>query len=277
MPHAQRKILRFAERFAQEPPIRLFSRMAVKYLANSIRLKADWDAVARPHYLVGMLGAADQAKSEGINEISVIEFGVAAGGGLLEMQKYAESVERETGITINVYGFDNGQGLPNLCGDYRDHPDQWKAMDYPMNEDFLRSKLTDRTSLFIGNVKDTLSNFVKNIQSSPVGFISFDFDLYSSTMDAFQIFLMGEKKMLRRTTIYFDDIDFFFNHKFAGELLAIDEFNASNDKVKIDIWRGLHKNRIFHENNWLNQMYVAHDIERISRVNLEREPSQEVT
>jgi hypothetical protein len=65
--------------------------------------------------------------------------------------------------------------------------------------------------------------------------------------------------------MYFDDIDLQFTHKFAGELLAIDEFNASNPFLRIDRWRGIDKQRPFPEAAWLRRMYIAHDIEAISR------------
>lgn len=264
-------------RMAKEPPFRLISRSFVKYFSTSIRSKLEWDAVARPHYLMGILQGADQARAEGINEICVIEFGVAAGNGLLEMQKYAAEVEKTTGIGITVYGFDNGKGLPQLCGDYRDHPDQWMPLDYPMNEELLRSKLSDKTKLYIGNVADTLQQFVENDQIAPAGFISFDLDLYSSTKEAFKVLTLPRKRLLRRTPLYFDDIDFFFNHKYAGELLAIEEFNSENEGIKIDIWRGLSKNRIFPENFWIDRMYVAHDLRAIDNTSLGRSPAEVAT
>jgi hypothetical protein len=270
-------IREFFGKLSQEPPFRLFSRLAVKYFGSSIRSKANWDAVSRPHYLVGTLQAADQALRQRVKQICVIEFGVAAGAGLLALQEYAAAVEQETGVKISVYGFDTGKGIPTLCGDHRDHPDQWRPCDYPMNEGALRSKLTDRTTLVIGNVADTVAGFVRQKQNCPIGFVSFDLDLYSSTVQAFDIFNLPEKRMLHRTFLYFDDVDFVFNHKFAGELLAIDEFNRSNASVKIDEWRGLSKNRVFPENSWLKKMYVAHDLAAISAWQLDRQPAEKVT
>jgi hypothetical protein len=266
------KVARFFLEIFREPPLRLLSRVCVKYLSNSIRSKADWDAVARPNYLNGVLRAADQALSEGVKEMAVVEFGVAAGAGLVALQDCAEAVEKETGVKISVYGFDAGGGLPELCGDYRDHPDWWAPMDYPMNEAALRKRLAPRTELILGNVKTTVPQFLRRL-SVPIGFVSFDLDLYSSTMDAFKIFSEPGKKMLRRVTIYFDDINFFFNHEFAGERLAINEFNAANSGVKIDKWRGLSNNRVFREHSWLDQMYVAHDLDAISQVKLSRAKS----
>ena len=270
------KVKSFGTRLAQEPPLRLFSRFLVKSFATSIRTKAQWDAVARPHYLVGLLAGADQAVREGVPEICAIEFGVAQGKGLLALQEYAEAIERETGIKIKVYGFDSGVGLPSVCEDYRDHPDQWRDGDYRMDEGFLRSRLTARTELILGDVRETIPSFVGETQRSPVGFLAMDLDLYSSTIAAFQVLCLPSKKMLRRVPMYFDDVRFFFNHKFAGELLAIDEFNQSQADEKIDVWRGLADGRVFPENPWLRNMYVAHDLRAITNVRLKRAPATTV-
>jgi hypothetical protein len=180
--------------------------------------------------------------------------------------------ERETGVQIEVYGFDTGQGLPTMSQDFRDHPDQWRPMDYPMDEKKLRARLNGRTQLVLGDVAQTVPRFVEE-NEIPIGFVAFDLDLYSSTMHAFEIFKRSRPKMLMRTPLYFDDIDFFFNHEFAGEIQAIKDFNTRNPRVKIDKWRGLAKLRVFPENPWLEKMFVAHDIEGIARVALTRAPS----
>ena len=257
-------------RIAREPPFRLLSKTLVALAARSIRAKADWDATSRPEYLVGVLAAADQALKEGVSEFSVIEFGVASGNGLLALERHAAAVEKETGVKISVYGFDSGKGLPPSSGDYRDHPDQWKAGDYPMDESQLRQRLTNRSSLVMGPVADTVPKFVASLQRSPVGFVAVDLDLYSSTRDALKILVLPGKRMLRQVPIYLDDVFFICNHRFAGELLAIDEFNQANENVKIDCWRGIADGRPFPENGWLKRMFVAHDLEAISHVVLDR-------
>lgn len=261
------------KRLSEEPPFRLATRAVIKRTRMSIRTKARWDAVARPNYLAGILGGADQAKREGASSISIMEFGVAGGNGLVLMQEYAAAVEKETGIGIAVYGFDAGGGLPALCGDYRDHPDQWRPSDYRMDEKALRQRLTDRTTLIVGDIKTTLPDFVSGRKAPPVGFVSVDVDLYSSTVDTLKLFTLPGKSMLRRVSMYFDDTDFVFNHRFAGELLAIKEFNNAQNGVKIDIWRGLWKHRPFAESPWLRNMYVAHDLEGISSASLDRNPA----
>ena len=92
-----------------------------------------------------------------------------------------------------------------------------------------------------------------------------DVDLYSSTHDALQILTLPGKRMLLHMPMYFDDIRRLFNSRFAGELLAIDEFNEVNQNVKIDRWHGIREGRAFPERDWLDRMYVAHDLEKISR------------
>ena len=261
------------KRLSEEPPFRLATRAVIKRAPMSIRTKARWDAVARPHYLAGILGGTDQAKREGVTKISVMEFGVAGGNGLVLLQEYAAAVEKETGIGIAVYGFDAGGGLPALCGDYRDHPDQWRPSDYKMDEQSLRQRLSDRTTLIIGDIKTTLPDFVAGRKAPPVGFVSVDVDLYSSTVDTLKLFTLPGKSMLRRVPMYFDDTDFVFNHRFAGEFLAMKEFNQTQNGVRIDIWRGLWKNRPFPESSWLKNMYMAHDLEAISSASMDRSPA----
>ena len=133
----------------------------------------------------------------------------------------------------------------------------------------LKSRLKPRTRLVLGPVAENVRRFIGE-NEVPIGFVSFDLDYYSSTKDAFPLIGTPKRKMLRRTPLYFDDIDFFFNHRFAGELLAIDEFNATVEDVRIDRWRGVRKQRPFPEAPWLRKMYVAHDIAAISRFRPDR-------
>ena len=101
-------------RIAEEPPFRILSQKFVKYFIGSLRQKARWEAVERPNYLSGLLKAADQAMSQNIKEIVAIEFGVAAGGGLVSLDKYAGQIEQEVGIneiTPLAHGFSNNLSL----------------------------------------------------------------------------------------------------------------------------------------------------------------------
>lgn len=249
-------------RLAMEPPFRVLVRAILGRLRVPIETRATWELSSRPAYLVGVLAAARQARRQGVEAISVIEFGVAGGSGLVALQEDAEAVERETGVAIRVFGFDMGRaGLPDARGDYRDHPDAWQPGDFPMDEEALRARLAPRTTLVLGNVASTVPTFFAEHDPPPIGFVSVDVDLYSSSRDALGIFLLPDTRMLWHVPLYFDDIEFVFNHRWAGELLAIDEFNEKSPRVKIDRWYGVKSGRPFPERDFLDKLYVAHDLE----------------
>ena len=237
-----------------------------------VRTYEKWDAVDRPQYLSGILAAADLARDSGIDSIYVVEFGVARGNGLLEMQRYAQMVEKETGVRIRVVGFDRSTGLPPTKGDYRDHPDEWIEGDFPMNEEWLRARLLPGTELVLGDVRQTVPEFMER-QSCPLGFLALDLDLYTSTMQALEILRLPNSqdhlRMLRRVFLYFDDILSTVNHRFAGERLAIEDFNRENQWVKIDHWYAI-SSRIVRDYAWVQKMYVAHDIANINSYQPER-------
>jgi len=256
-----------------EPPFRLFMRTLLKAVPMAVATRALWDLSNRPQYLVGVLYAARRALREGVGEIAVIEFGVAGGDGLLALEREAAAVERGLGVSIKVYGFDNGPaGLPAFIGDHRDHPDKWKPGDFPMDEPLLRSRIGARTALVIGNVSETVPRFFDDPSVPPVGFVAFDLDLYSSTKCALHILSMPRRRILDHVPLYFDDTEHSVSHRFAGELLAIDEFNRTNEHVKIDRWRGLTSDRPFPEASYLQKMYMAHDLAAISARVLDRSP-----
>jgi hypothetical protein len=256
-----------------EPPFRLFVRAVLKGLPIPASMRALWDISDRPAYLVGVHYAARRAVREGVGAISVIEFGVAGGDGLLVLEREAAAVEKELGVAIRVYGFDNGPaGLPDFIGDHRDHPDKWKPGDFPMDVPLLQSRLGPRTSLVLGNVEQTVPQFFDDPGVPPVGFIAFDLDLYSSTAHALRILSLPGNRTLDHVPLYFDDTEHSISHRFAGELLAIDEFNRASDQVKIDRWRGLRGDRPFPEAAYLRKMYMAHDLRAISARVLDRGP-----
>jgi hypothetical protein len=256
-------------RLAAEQPFRLFAKHTLALLPCSVETRARWDLSARPHYLVGTIFGAELARAQRIPEISVIEFGVAGGNGLLTLQAEAEAVERATGVAIRVYGFDAGPGgLPSFCGDYRDHPDMWKPGDYPMDVDSLRAKLAPRTTLILGDIRDTIERFNEDYKPGPIGFMSIDLDLYSSTAAALRT--LDLCPILQHVAIYCDDIDLPLCHRWAGELLAIDEFNQKHANLKIDRWRGLRIGRPFPDTPWIDRMFICHDLDSISNFALSR-------
>jgi hypothetical protein len=256
-----------------EPPFRLIVRGLLRLLPVSVSTRALWDLSERPHYLLGVISAARRALRDGVPAVSVVEFGVAGGSGLLVLEREAARVEKELGVAIKVYGFDNGaEGMPKFIGDYRDHPDKWRPGDFPMDELLLKSRLSPRTTLILGNVEYTVTEFYNDPRVPPIGFVAFDLDLYSSTTHALRVLSMPERRVLDHVALYFDDTEHSISHRFAGELLAIDEFNARNSHVKIDLWRGVKNGRPFGDADFLQRMYMAHDLEAISRRVLDRTP-----
>ena len=63
----------------------------------------------RPYYAHCVWNAAVLGKRLGYEAISVAEFGVSGGNGLVLLEKYATEVSRELGIGIEVYGFDTDE------------------------------------------------------------------------------------------------------------------------------------------------------------------------
>jgi len=198
--------------------------------------------------------AASLAAALGQRRVAVIEFGVAGGNGLLELERVAGWVERRSGVGIDVYGFDTGRGLPQPQ-DYRDLPNLWSEGHFPMDHEQLRSCL-GRAELELGPVAETVPRFLES-GPAPIGFVSFDLDLYSSTVDAFRIFESPPERLLPRVTCYFDDIIGFSHGDFAGERLAISEFNQTHEDRKISQLYGL-RYVLLQEKWWTEMMYMFH-------------------
>ncbi len=186
-------------------------------------------AVERPNYGYITYWAADLARRLGKQRISILEFGVAGGNGLLNLEQHAERVERLTGVAIEVYGFDSGVGLPPP-EDYRDLPYVWQAAHFRMDQDQLKARLK-RAKLVLGPVSKTVHSFAPTFKPAPIAAISFDLDYYSSTVDAFRILDLPAEHRLPRVLCYFDDImssDLGHVGPAVGVPLAIAEFNNAN-------------------------------------------------
>ncbi|MGE3803669.1 MAG: hypothetical protein AB7K24_03235 [Gemmataceae bacterium] len=259
---------------AKEPPFRRITKAALSMLNVRPSLRTVWDISQRPQYLLGLVTAARQARLQGETAFSAIEFGVAGGVGFLSMQRDAEAVSKETGISIRLFGFDTGTGLPESIGDHRDHPDIWQEGDYPMDQAKLRAKLSGNSTLVIGNVVDTVKHFFATYNPPPIGFVSIDLDLYSGSKAALGIFDAPGRQMLRHVAMYLDDIDMFYTHSNGGELLAVHEYNQRSTGVFIDVWRGVKSFRPFPDSPYLDRMYIAHDLNAISKAKTKRPTHQ---
>jgi hypothetical protein len=213
-----------------------------------------------PQYAYGLLLAAVQAHNLGHREITAIELGVAGGNGLVELERLVGLVRQQIGVRILVAGFDLGVGMPEPA-DYRDLPYIWQRGFFQMDEPKLRARLTT-AQLVLGDVAETLPRFIATAPP-PIGFISFDLDYYSSTIAAMNTLLAApSERYLPRTICYFDDTvgpHEELHCRFAGELLAIDEFNAHTTARKLAPVNGLAYKLHPLREPWIEGIYVLHD------------------
>jgi hypothetical protein len=229
-----------------------YRRLPLVSLDHRIR----YDLTVRPHYTYGVFSAARLASRLDLPAVSVVEFGVAGGAGLVALEAIAAEIAESFGIRIDVVGFDSGKGLP-APRDYRDAPHAWQSGYYRMDQAALQSRLRPSTTLVLGDVQDTASEWA-HTSAAPVGFVAFDLDYYSSTMNAFKIF--DSRAHLPRVFCYFDDVfsDIICHNEHIGELRAIRDFNEQHATMKICPLHGL---RNFREKpaSWNDQIYVLHD------------------
>ena len=249
---------RILRRLTQVPGVRsLWHRFPIGSVGTRVR----YGIFSRPHYAYGVYWAASLAKSLKLPGISVIEFGVAGGRGLQALESIAQLIAGQMGICITVVGFDSGTGLP-APADYRDLPHVWSQGFYSMDEQKLRAKLLPNTELILGDVKETVPQWLSRRAILPLGFIAFDLDYYSSTVAAFRVFETENfNSRLPRVYCYFDDIiwpEIACHNEYTGELCAIREFNERHQHKKICPLHRLNRMRV-HEERWNDQIYVAHD------------------
>ena len=234
--------------------------------SGDLRMRERYGLVDRASYAYGMLRAADVAKYFGKQSVTVVEFGVASGHGLLNMIELADVIGDETGVEFRVFGFDTGAGLPELIG-YRDHPELWRGGDFAMEDrDTLTRKIAGRAEIIWGDIADTVGAFTETLSSdAPLGFVSVDVDIYTATKAALQCLTGSPAAYLPAVSMYFDDVTFFFANRWAGELAAIEEFNAEHELRKIDVDRSLPGSRRRPYSPWYRNMYACHVLDHEGR------------
>lgn len=218
---------------------------------------ADGPAGTRPNYLWSVLHAADVAARTGGGPISVVEFGVAGGNGLVALEQAALAASAALDVEIAVFGFDTGVGLP-ASEDARDAPFLMDTGDFPMDPDRLRARL-QLAELILGPVAETLPTFLTTGRP-PVAFASYDLDYYTSTRDALGLLRAETRTCLPRVLCYFDDTHGYPWGDHNGARLAIAEFNAEAHGRRLDQIHGLKfllpgSQR---EQRWAEAMYVGH-------------------
>jgi hypothetical protein len=260
------RLISFAQRFVEETDSSKVSdeeeaeRSPFDYARLNLvheRIMAGAGSSVRANYLYGVLHAARLANVLGVPRISVIEFGVAGGRGLVALEQASLYAEEAFGVGIDVYGFDSGRGLPKPT-DFRDCPNLFLEGQFPLDPGQLMPRL-ERATLILGLVDQTVPEFLDR-RPAPIGFVSFDLDLYSSTVSALRSFESGAALLLPRVFCYFDDITGFTYADHNGERLAISEFNAAHELRKLspiyaaEFYVPRRESRAL----WPRKLYLAH-------------------
>jgi hypothetical protein len=251
LPRIWERVLR--ERLAEPLHLNLLSLPVA--LFGSLETKIYFDLVLRQSHAFSLLEAARLAKTAGLSAFVAVEFGVAAGAGLMNLCDLARRISKRTGVGIRVVGFDTGRGMPEPL-DYRDHPDLYGAGDFAMDEDALRQALPDFAELRIGPIATTVKTFRQSLSpAAPLGYVALDVDYYSSTKDALAVFAGDADQYLPHVLLYVDDMQFARHNPWQGELLAIREFNDEHATRKIAPYNFLREWRLFKRAVWISQMY----------------------
>jgi hypothetical protein len=225
----------------------------------------------REYHSLCLLYAILQSQKMNLNCITVIELGVANGAGLLNLCEISSIFTKATGINISVYGFDTGMGLPEIV-DYRDHPEIWSKSKYKIidQQELIRKVKSYepdiKADIIFGNVKDTVPDFINDVlsTSSPIGFISVDLDLYSSTKPSLQLLTSNAEFYLPAVLMYVDDVESLITYNSrCGEKLAINEFNLEQGRRLIE-------KKLVRRNSprkqWHEKIYVCHILDHPIRM-----------
>ena len=252
-------MIKFFEKIAlHRHPLRiaLLRRLLREIPFTPYSYRASIDAVVRPQYAYCIIEAAKMAKDIGLEKFSIIEFGVAGGNGLVNIEHHVQEVEKEFGVKCEIYGFDSAEGMPS-SSDYRDVLYMWGEGSYKMDREALERRLKT-AKLVIGDVKNSAKNFFEQYNPAPIGCIFFDVDYYTSTLAAFEIFNTSSENRLPRVACHFDDIS--GTNEFLGELCAIKEFNDTHKKMKIAPHHMLSEMRRV-AMPWNKEIYFFHDFD----------------
>jgi hypothetical protein len=221
--------------------------------------------INRRPYAFGLWLACLEADLLGLSKLSVFEFGVAHGHGLLNLCEICDLIHESTGFEFKLFGFDSDTGMPPLL-DYRDHPEIWHEGEFLYDHAITRAKLPAYAELITGPIRETLPRFLATgvLKEYPVGFVSVDVDLYSSTCDLLKLFEVPDPEALLPATItYFDDInDMITLNSWCGEALAIREFNDRNPLRKLEEKR-IRQNHA--PEGWHDHIYCCHVLDHPDR------------
>jgi len=238
----------------------LARRFIERFSLFSYEKRLSIEAVDRPHYGYCIFQSARLASLLNYPRISVIEFGCGGGNGLLDAEMHINEVMKLFAVSIDLYGFDGGSGMPPPA-DYRDMPHYFRAGLYEMDRSSLEQRLK-RAKLVIGDIREMCMTFLQKYKPAPIGCMLHDLDYYSSTRDALALFDGEASYFLPRVFMYFDDVigdDTWLCNEFAGERLAIEEFNQTHRSKKI--CKNYYVAKKYPNSRWADEMYIHHDFD----------------
>lgn len=243
--------------FVQSASSKLKPLLSPQDPGQSFRERELRGSVERGPYAYAMLRAADLARFCKRDRVTVCEFGVATGNGMRNLVSLSKEVTELTGVTFDIVGFDTGEGLPQLVGGHKDHPELWVEGDFAMADPkALIASLEGRGRMIFGNIADTIQQFAEALTpEAPLAFISIDVDIYSGTVEALKCLERTPDRYLPVVGVYLDDCLGYFANDWCGELAAVHEFNAAHEMRKIGIDRSLSGRP---KERWHEQMYGAH-------------------
>ena len=233
---------------------------------GSLRSKIYFDLLPRQANAFALLAVADQARERGLSRVTVVEFGVANGAGLLNLASLAARITAETGVEFSIVGFDSGTGMPPPR-DYRDHPEFYHEGDFPMQEpDELRRRLPASGELIVGDISETVPAFLTSLRpDAPLAYVVLDVDYYWSAVSCLKVLTGPSELYLPTTVLYLDDIQYSAHNRWQGELLAVGEFNDQQSMRKISPYNFLRASRLFKRPIWIEHMYTMHVLDHASR------------
>jgi hypothetical protein len=138
-----------------------------------------------------------------------------------------------------------------------------------MNREQLQQALPSNAKLVIGELRDTVTPFMRGISATaPIGFVSIDVDYYSSTCDALAVLDGDPGQYLPRVPIYLDDLEHPSHNSWCGERGAVREFNERHELRKIEHHAFAKSYRIFRNARWIDHMFTLHVLDHPSRTAL---------
>lgn len=181
----------------------------------------------RPVYYLGLDRAFRYAKKLGLEQFSILEFGVAEGNGILLLQTLAAAMREHPTFRsrrAKIIGYDTFEGLPQIES-VRDGRSTWQTGDYPGDLARLRALVDPAlVQLEPGLFSESIPRTRETLAAYPPLFVIVDCDLYASTVSIFAALFPAHMPAL--SFWYFDDTNLNFYSEQVGEQAAIREFNA---------------------------------------------------